>query len=81
MQEPFAGVWELDPFILDCQSGRPGRRAIYIIKPSDDGLVFHLEGEDADGNPIQFEYGGPRDGRELPVPGSERFPAPHLATS
>jgi phosphoribosylanthranilate isomerase len=67
-RDPFPGTWELDPETLDYQAGRPGRRAIYRIERTPDGLQFHLDGEDADGKPLAFTYGGPLDGREQPIP-------------
>jgi phosphoribosylanthranilate isomerase len=69
--DPFPGTWELDPDTLDYQVGRPGRRALYVIEPSLDGLQFHLDGDDADGKPMKVSYGGALDGREQPVPSSD----------
>src|SRR5262245_45692591 len=69
--DPFLGTWQLDPATLDYQHGRPGRRAIYQIEPSADGLNFILEAEDAEGNPLKFTYGGPLDGRDQPLPGTD----------
>ncbi len=62
--DPFVGTWELDPDTLNYQSGRPGRRATYIIEAVAGGLMFHLDAEDADKNPIKASYGGELDGRE-----------------
>src|SRR5579859_23268 len=70
-EDPFPGVWELDPETLDFQSGRPGRRALYVIERSPEGLRFHLDGDDADGKRMTFSYGGALDGREQPVPSSD----------
>jgi phosphoribosylanthranilate isomerase len=69
--DPFPGTWELDPETLDYQAGRPGRRALYVIEASPDGLQFHLDGDDADGKPMKVSYGGALDGREQPVPSSD----------
>jgi len=69
--DPFPGTWELDPETLDYQAGRPGRRALYVIERSPDGLRFHLDGDDADGKRMTFSYGGALDGREQPVPSSD----------
>jgi phosphoribosylanthranilate isomerase len=68
--DPFPGVWELDPETLDYQAGRPGRRAIYVVERSLEGLRFHLDGDDADGKRMTFSYGGALDGREQPIPSS-----------
>jgi len=69
--DPFPGVWELDPDTLDYQAGRPGRRALYIIERSPEGLRFHLDGDDAHGKRMTFSYGGALDGREQPIPSSD----------
>jgi phosphoribosylanthranilate isomerase len=69
--DPFPGVWELDPETLDYQAGRPGRRALYVIERSPEGLRFHLDGDDADGKRMTFSYGGALDGREQPIPSSD----------
>jgi hypothetical protein len=65
--ELFVGVWELDPSTLDYQYGRPGRRAMYTIEPAAGGLMFTLDGEDADGKPLKFTYGGSIDGLDHPI--------------
>lgn len=67
--DPFLGTWELDPDTLDYQFGRPGRRATYIIEAVPGGLMFHLDAEDADKNPIKVSYGGELDGRDQPLGG------------
>jgi hypothetical protein len=69
MADPFIGTWELDPSTLRYESGRPGKRATYIIEASPAGLVFLLDGEDAEGRPIQFQYGGALDGTAQSLPG------------
>jgi phosphoribosylanthranilate isomerase len=69
--DPFPGVWELDPETLDYQVGRPGRRALYVIERSPEGLRFHLDGDDADGKRMTFSYGGALDGREQQIPSSD----------
>jgi phosphoribosylanthranilate isomerase len=69
--DPFLGTWELDPESLDYQVGRPGRRALYVIERSPEGLRFHLDGDDADGKRMTFSYGGALDGREQPIPSSD----------
>jgi phosphoribosylanthranilate isomerase len=69
--DPFVGRWELDPSTLDYQSGRPGRRAIYQIEQIPEGFQFHLDGDDADGKPMKFSYGGPLDGIDKPIPNSD----------
>jgi phosphoribosylanthranilate isomerase len=69
--DPFVGRWELDPSTLDYQFGRPGRRAIYVIEQTHKGFQFHLDGDDADGKPMKFSYGGPLDGLDKPIPGSD----------
>ena len=71
MQDPFIGTWELDPSTLDYQFARPGRRAIYTIEAIPGGLRFTLDGDDADGRPMKFSYGGELDGREQSLPGGE----------
>jgi hypothetical protein len=68
MQDPFVGVWELDPTTLDYQFGRPGRRAIYTIEALPVGLRFTLDGYDADENHLTFSYGGELDGRDQLLP-------------
>lgn len=65
--DPFVGVWELDPATLQYESGRPGRSATYSIERSPTGLLFTLDGEDADGKPLQFQYSGPTDGKPYPL--------------
>ena len=67
-QDPFIGVWELDPETLDYQHGRPGRRAIYTVEPLPDGLLFTLDADDADGRPMHHVYGGKLDGAAAPIP-------------
>jgi phosphoribosylanthranilate isomerase len=69
--DPFLGVWDLDPETLDYQAGRPGRRAIYVVERSPEGLRFHLDGDDADGKRMIFSYGGALDSREQPIPSSD----------
>ena len=66
----FQGVWRLDPSTLDYQFGRPGRRAVYTIKPVPGGLEFTLDADDADGTPMHHVYGGALDGAEYPIAGS-----------
>ena len=61
--DPFIGTWELDPDTLDYQVDRPGRRATFVIEAVSGGLLFHLDAEDADKNPIEVTYGGVLDGR------------------
>ncbi len=70
-EDPFVGAWELDPSTLDYQFGRPGRRALYTIEAAPGGLMFTLDGGDADGRPLKFRYGGELDGREQALPGGE----------
>lgn len=65
--DPFPGTWVLDPDTLDYQFGRPGRRATYVIEAIPDGLLFHLDAEDADQNPIKVIYGGKLDGSDQPL--------------
>ena len=65
----FCGTWELDPSTLDYQYGHPGRRAIYTIEKSHEGLQFALDADDADGKQLLVTYGGPLDGREQPLAG------------
>ncbi|HEY4361582.1 MAG TPA: GTP cyclohydrolase II [Bryobacteraceae bacterium] len=69
--DPFLGVWELDPSTLDYQFGRPGRRAIYTIEvpPKGVGFQFTLDADDADGKRMHHVYGGNLDGTEVPIPG------------
>ncbi len=62
MSDPFLGEWELDPSSIKYDVGRPGRRAKYSITATADGLIFSLDGEDADQKPLKFSYGGPLDG-------------------
>jgi hypothetical protein len=69
--DPFPGTWVLDPDTLDYQFGRPGRRATYVIEAIPDGLLFHLDAEDADKNPIKVTYGGKLDGTDQPLPGAD----------
>ena len=69
--DPFVGSWERDPESLDYQHGRPGRRATYTVEAVPTGLMFTLDGEDADRKPMKFTYGGELDGREQPLPGSD----------
>jgi hypothetical protein len=69
--DPFVGTWELDPETLDYQHGRPGRRATYTVEAVPAGLMFTLDGEDADRKPMKFTYGGALDGRDHPLPGSD----------
>jgi hypothetical protein len=69
--DPFLGTWELDPETLDYQHGRPGRRATYTVQAVPAGLMFTLDGEDADRKPMKFTYGGELDGRDHPLPGSD----------
>jgi phosphoribosylanthranilate isomerase len=69
--DAFVGRWELDPSTLDYQFGRPGRRAIYEIEQTSEGLQFHLDADDADGKPMKIVYGGPLDGLDKPIPGSD----------
>ena len=70
-QNPFVGTWELDTASLDYQSGRPGRQATYIIEAVPSGLMFSLDGEDADGRSIRFQYGDALDGTAQPLPGGD----------
>jgi phosphoribosylanthranilate isomerase len=65
--DPFPGAWELDPETLDYQVGRPGRRALYMIERTPEGLRFHLDGDDADGKRMSFTYGGALDGCEQAI--------------
>jgi hypothetical protein len=67
----FVGTWELDPATLDYQFGRPGHRATYVIEAVSQGLMFTLDGEDADRKPMKFTYGGELDGRDQPLPGMD----------
>ena len=69
--DPFLGTWELDPDTLDYQQGRPGRRAIYKIERTAEGLNFSLDCNDADGKRLDIKYGGALDGREQPIPGTD----------
>jgi hypothetical protein len=70
-KDPFIGAWELDPESLDYRHGRPGRRATYIIEALPVGLQFSLDGDDPDGKPMRFTYGGELDGRDQPLPGTD----------
>ncbi len=70
LTEQFVGVWELDPTTLSYQFGRPGRRATYTIRRIGEGLEFTLDGDDADGKPMFFVYGGALDGQDRPIPNS-----------
>jgi len=69
--DPLVGTWRLDPESLDYQHGRPGRRATYIDEAHPAGLMFTLDGEDADRKPMKFTYGGALDGRDQPLPGRD----------
>ena len=53
-REPFVGTWELDPESPDYRHGRPGRRATYTVEAVPAGLMFTLDGEDADRKPMKF---------------------------
>jgi hypothetical protein len=74
INDPFLGVWELDPSTLDYQFGRPGRRATNTIEPAGAGdgteLRFTIDADDADGKPMHHVYGGKLDGVDVPVPGT-----------
>lgn len=70
--DSFVGKWELDPATLDYQHGRPGLRAVYTIRRTEDGLEFELDADNADGVPMHFIYGGKLDGEFRQTPG---FPA------
>jgi hypothetical protein len=70
LAERFVGVWELDPTTLSYEFGRPGRRATYTIRRIGRGLEFSLDGDDADGKPMYFVYGGALDGQDRPIPNS-----------
>jgi hypothetical protein len=67
--DPFIGTWELDPDTLKYESGRPGKRATYVIEAVANGLLFLLDGEDDEGKPIKFQYSGPMDGSGQLLPG------------
>lgn len=69
--DPFVGTWQLDPETLDYQHGRPGRQATYMVEVVPVGLMFTLDGKDADGKPMRFTYGGELDGRDQPLPGTD----------
>ena len=69
--DPFLGTWQLDAHTLDYQYGRPGRRAIYKIEPAPEGLTFILDADDADGKQLNITYGGPLDGRDQPLSGTD----------
>ena len=69
--DPFLGTWELDPETLDYQQGRPGRRAVYQIEYSPEGLKFILDADDADGKRMNITYGGHLDGRDQSIPGTD----------
>jgi len=70
-EDPFFGTWELDPETLNYQVGRPGRRAVYVIEPGQNGeVVFHLDADDADGKLIKVTYGGALDGKDRPLGGN-----------
>jgi hypothetical protein len=69
--DPFVGTWQLDPETLDYQHGRPGRQATYMVEAVPAGLMFTLDGKDADGKPMKFTYGGELDGRDQPLPGTD----------
>jgi hypothetical protein len=69
--DPFLGTWKLDSDTLDYQHGRPGRRAIYQVEPAPEGLTFILDADDADGKRLNFTYGGPLDGRNQPLSGTD----------
>jgi len=69
--DPFVGTRELDPESLDYHHGRRGRRATYIVEAHPAGLMFTLDGEDADRKPMKLTYGGALDGRDQPLPGSD----------
>jgi hypothetical protein len=69
MIDPLIGTWELDPSTLNYESGRPGKRATYVIEAIPNGPLFLLDGEDGEGRPIKFQYGGPTDGSGQPLPG------------
>jgi len=69
--DPFFGTWELDPETLNYQFGCPGRRAVYVIEPGENGeVVFHLDADDADGKLIKVTYGGALDGKDRPLGGN-----------
>lgn len=65
----FVGTRELDPTTLAYEKGRPGRRAVYKIARTSDGLEFTLDADDADDKPMYFTYGGKLDGLDRPIPG------------
>jgi hypothetical protein len=69
--DPFLGTWTLDPDTLDYQHGRPGRRAVYKIEASPEGLNFILDADDADGKGMNVTYGGHLDGRDQSIPGTD----------
>jgi len=68
--DPFVGTWVLDPSSLHYEHGRPSLRATYIIERTSGGMQFHLDAEDAEGKPLKVTYGGPLDGRDQPIPGT-----------
>ena len=69
MTDPFLGTWDLDPSTLNYESGRPGKRARYVITAAPNGLLFSLDADDADGKPMKVQYGGPLDGSGQALPG------------
>jgi hypothetical protein len=67
--EPFLGVWELDSETLKYEKGRPGRRAVYSVSETEDGLSFELDADDADGKPMHVVYRGKLDGVDRAIEG------------
>jgi hypothetical protein len=63
-------MWVLNPPTLEYEVGRPGLRAAYVIELAAyrGGYLFHLDGDDADGNPMKFSNGGAIDGLDREIP-------------
>ena len=63
-QNPFVGLWALDPFQSKYEFGLPAQSATYQIQPERDGLTFTAKWVAADGKSYQMSFHGIADGEE-----------------
>lgn len=65
-EDPFIGLWELDPQGSQYEYGQPPLSGRYHIHPHGDGYLITMEWSTAKGQSHRLSYRGIPDGKEYP---------------
>lgn len=70
VNDPFVGIWILDPAHNQYQFGTPPQQGTYTIQATSNSYHIIMEWTGADGQPMQAAYDSIPDGQDHPFEGS-----------